>query len=133
MNIINLNNVSKIVFVKKRKTSDYEWVETTENFSEWFKNLFRKNKIKKRYIKHWFNHRYYTAEEFLEKVEHYSISKTSGIIYEKPHVVLWYTDYNHGEETRYFESDKEAEECFKKLVTFAKENNVPFINFYAEN
>lgn len=132
MNIINLNNISKIVFVKKQKTSDYEWVETTENFSERFKNLFRKNKIKKRYIKYWFNNIHYTLEEFLEKTKHYSINKTSGIIYKKPHVVLWYSDYSHGKETRYFESDNEAKEYYSKLREYAKQFDIPFIDFYAE-
>ena len=68
MNIVNLNQVCKIVLVKKEKTNDYIWVEISENFFEWFKNLFRKNKVKKRYIKHdWYAHKYYTSEEFLKK------------------------------------------------------------------
>lgn len=133
MNIINLNQISKIVLVKKEKTSDYEWVEISENFFEWFKNLFRKNKVKKRYIKHdWYARKYYTSEEFLKEKTHYSISVTSGIIYEKPHVVLWYSDYNRGKEVRYFESNKEAEDYFNKLVAYAKQLDIPFINFYSQ-
>lgn len=133
MNIINLNNICKIVLVKKQKTDRYEWIEISENIFEWFKNLFRKNKIKKRYIRHWFNHRsYYTSEEFLKNNEQYSISKTSGIIYEKPHVILWYSDYEHGNETKYFETDKEAKDYFNKLVTYAKQYDIPFINLYSE-
>lgn len=133
MNIINLNNICKIVLVKKQKTDRYEWIEISENIFEWFKNLFRKNKIKKRYIRHWFNHRsYYTSEEFLKNNEQYSISKTSGIIYEKPQVILWYSDYEHGNETKYFETDKEAKDYFNKLVTYAKQYDIPFINLYSE-
>ena len=133
MNIINLNSISKIVLVKKQKTSDYNWVESSENFSEWFKNLFRKNKIKKRYIKHWFNDsRLYTKEEFLKKFNEYSISLTTNVIYEKPHVILWYSDYKHGNETKYFETDKEANDYFNKLVTYAKQYDIPFINLHSE-
>ena len=132
MNIVNLNQICKIVLVKKEKTNDYEWVENSENFFEWFKNLFRKKKKKKRYIKHWFGHKYYTSEEFLKEKTNYSISVTSGIIYEKPRVVLWYSDYNQGKEVRYFDSNKEAEDYFNKLVAYAKQVDVPFINFYSE-
>ena len=133
MNIVNLNQVCKIVLVKKEKTNDYIWVEINENFFEWFKNLFRKNKVKKRYIKHdWYAHKYYTSEEFLKEKTNYAISATSGIIYEKPHVVLRYSDYNRGKEVRYFESNKEAEDYFNKLVAYAKQLDVPFINFYSE-
>ena len=133
MNIVNLNQVCKIVLVKKEKTNDYIWVEISENFFEWFKNLFRKNKVKKRYIKHdWYAHKYYTSEEFLKEKTHYSISATSNIIYEKPHVVLRYSDYNRGKEVRYFESNKEAEDYFNKLVAYAKQLDIPFINFYSE-
>lgn len=133
MNIVNLNQVCKIVLVKKEKTNDYIWVEISENFFEWFKNLFRKNKVKKRYIKpDWYAHKYYTSEEFLKEKTHYSISATSGIIYEKPHVVLWYSDYNRGKEVRYFDSNKEAEDYFNKLVAYAKQLDIPFINFYSQ-
>ena len=133
MNIINLNQICKIVLVKKEVTSDYEWVESSENFFEWFKNLFRKNKVKKRYIKHWLGHQYYTSEEFLKEFGHrYAISVTSGIIFEKPCVVLWYSDYNHGKQVRYFDSNKEAEDYFNKLVAYSKQFDIPFINFYSE-
>ena len=133
MNIVNLNQVCKIVLVKKEKTNDYIWVEINENIFEWFKNLFRKNKVKKRYIKRdWYAHKYYTSEEFLKEKTHYSISATSGIIYEKPHVVLRYSDYNRGKEVRYFESNKEAEDYFNKLVAYAKQLDIPFINFYSQ-
>ena len=133
MNIVNLNQVCKIVLVKKEKTNDYIWVEISENFFEWFKNLFRKNKVKKRYIKpDWYAHKYYTSEEFLKEKTNYTISVTSNIIYEKPHVVLRYSDYNRGKEVRYFDSNKEAEDYFNKLVTYAKQLDIPFINFYSE-
>lgn len=133
MNIVNLNQVCKIVLVKKEKTNDYIWVEISENFFEWFKNLFRKNKVKKRYIKHdWYAHKYYTSEEFLKEKTNYTISATSNIIYEKPHVVLWYSDYNRGKEVRYFDSNKEAEDYFNKLVAYAKQLDIPFINFYSQ-
>jgi dsDNA-binding SOS-regulon protein len=133
MNIINLNNICKVILVKKQKTDRYEWIEMSENISEWFKNFFRKNKIKKRYIKHWFNDsRLYTKEEFLKKFNNYSISLTTNVIYEKPHVILWYSDYNHGNETKYFETDKEANDYFNKLVTYAKQYDIPFINIHSE-
>ena len=133
MNIINLNNICKVVLVKKQKTDRYEWIEMSENISEWFKNFFRKNKIKKRYIKHWFNDsRLYTKEEFLKKFNEYSISLTTNVIYEKPHVILWYSDYKHGNETKYFETDKEANDYFNKLVTYAKQYDIPFINLHSE-
>ena len=133
MNIVNLNQVCKIVLVKKEKTNDYIWVEISENFFEWFKNLFRKNKVKKRYIKpDWYAHKYYTSEEFLKEKTNYTISVTSNIIYEKPHVVLRYSDYNRGKEVRYFDSNKEAEDYFNKLVAYAKQLDIPFINFYSE-
>lgn len=133
MNRINLNKVCKITFVKKQKTNHYEWVESSENFFEWFKNLFRKNKVKKRYIKHWFGHKYYTSEEFLKEFgHHYAISVTSDIIYQKSHVVLWYSDYKHGNEIRYFDTNKEAENYFNKLLAYAKQFDIPFIDFYSE-
>lgn len=133
MNIINLNNICKVILVKKQKTDRYEWIEMSENISEWFKNFFRKNKIKKRYIKHWFNDsRLYTKEEFLKKFNEYSISLTTNVIYEKPHVILWYSDYKHGNETKYFETDKEANDYFNKLVTYAKQYDIPFINLHSE-
>ena len=128
-----MNNICKVILVKKQKTDRYEWIEMSENISEWFKNFFRKNKIKKRYIKHWFNDsRLYTKEEFLKKFNEYSISLTTNVIYEKPHVILWYSDYKHGNETKYFETDKEANDYFNKLVTYAKQYDIPFINLHSE-
>ena len=48
--IINLNNICKIVLRKKEKTDDFKWV-TRQTFSQWFMNLFRKDKLTTSYVK----------------------------------------------------------------------------------
>ena len=47
-------------------------------------------------------------------------------------LILCYSDYNHGNEVRYFNSDKEAKEYYSKLREYAKQHDVPFINLYTE-
>lgn len=136
--IINLNNICKIVLKKKEKSYDFEWV-TTQTFSQWFMNLFRKDKLTTSYVKHYPTRDYYIAtdiekdllgeEWFNQKYEYNSATK---MFFEKPHVVLWYSDFNHSYEIRYFESNKEATDYFNKLNDYAQKQNVPFINMYAE-
>lgn len=86
MELVNLNCIRKICFVKKQKTDVYEWFETVT-----FSHL--------------------------------------NIFFKKAHVILKYSDSKASTEVRYFNSNKEAEEFFKKLQVFAHENNIPFINF----
>ena len=64
MELVNLNCIRKICFVKKQKTDVYEWFETV-TFSQWFKNLFRRkeNKLKNRYVRYYHNGYYYTKSE----------------------------------------------------------------------
>ncbi len=129
--ITNLNQVCKIVLVNKRKNDVFQWKYT---ISELFHNLFKKKKVKPSSIRYIFD--YYDNVESLIKenwfkkcYEYDNITRT---FYEKAHVTLWYSDYSHGKETRYFETDKEAKNYFNKLVTYAKQNDVPFINVYAD-
>ncbi len=139
MNIINLNQVNKIVLKKTEKTKEFKVVEKA-TFKQWFLNLFRKNKVKSKYVRNtlWLLHAEYTPlEEFLKTFEtnygdSFRYNSTTEIFFEKPRVVLWYSDYNRGKEVRYFNTDKEAKEYFNKLVAYAKQNDVPFINFYSE-
>ena len=136
--IINLNYICKIVLKKKEKSYDFEWV-TTQTFSQWFMNLFRKDKLTTSYVKHYPTRDYYIAtdiekdllgeEWFNQKYEYNSATK---MFFEKPHVVLWYSDFNHSYEIRYFESYKEATDYFNKLNDYAQKQNVPFINMDAE-
>ena len=135
--IINLNNICKIVLKKKEKSYDFEWV-TTQTFSQWFMNLFRKDKLTTSYVKHYPTRDYYIAtdiekdllgeEWFNQKYEYNSATK---MFFEKPHVVLWYSVFNHSYEIRYFESNKEATDYFNKLNDYAQKQNVPFINMDA--
>lgn len=139
MKIINLNQINKIVLKKTKKTNEFKVVEKA-TFKQWFFNLFRKNKVKSKYVKNtwWILHPEYTPiEEFLETFEdnygkEFKYNSTTEMFFEKPRVVLWYSDYNHGREIRYFESNKEAEDYFNKLVAYAKQLDIPFINFYSE-
>ena len=136
--IINLNNICKIVLKKKEKSYDFEWV-TTQTFSQWFMNLFRKDKLTTSYVRHYPTRDYYIStdiekdllgeEWFNQKYEYNSATK---MFFEKPHVVLWYSDFNHSYEIRYFESNKEATDYFNKLNDYAQKQNVPFINMDAE-
>lgn len=135
--IINLNNICKIVLKKKEKSYDFEWV-TNQTFSQWFMNLFRKDKLTTSYIKYYPTCHWYMAtdiekdllgkEWFNQKYEYNSATK---MFFEKPHVVLWYSDFNHSYEIRYFESNKEATDYFNKLNDYAQKQNVPFINMDA--
>lgn len=139
MNIINLNQVNKIVLKKREKTDEFKVVERP-TFKQWFLNLFRKDKVKTKYVRNtlWLLHAEYTPlEEFLKTFEEnygdrFRYNPVAEIFAEKPCVVLWYSDYNHGKEVRYFDSNKEAEDYFNKLVAYAKQLDVPFINFYSE-
>ena len=134
MELVNLNCIRKICFVKKHKTNVYKWIETV-TFSQWFKNLFRRkeNKLKNRYVRYYHNGYYYTKSEikniFNKDNEQYEYNENLDIFFKKAHVILHYSDSNASTEVRYFNSNKEAEEFFKKLQVFAHENNIPFINF----
>lgn len=129
--ITNLNQVCKIVLVNKRKNDVFQWRYT---ISEVFHNLFKKKKVKPSSIKYIID--YYDNVESLIKEnwfkKQYEYDNVTRTFYEKAHVTLLYSDYSHGKETRYFETDKEAKDYFNKLVTYAKQNNIPFINFYAD-
>lgn len=132
--MINMNQICKIVLVKERKTDDYKWVET-QTSSQWFKNLFRKNKIKDRYVTDYLEIEKYTEEDlerFNDEHYEYRYSPSSQNFYEKSHVTLFYADANYSSQRRYFDTNKEAKAYFDKLVTFAKQNDVPFLNFYSE-
>ena len=136
-NIINLNNICKIVLRKKEKTDDFKWV-TRQTFSQWFMNLFRKDKLTTSYVKFRLKGDCYIVtdiekdllgeEWFNKKYEYNSATK---IFFKKPHVALWYSDFNHSYEIRYFESNKEATDYFNKLNDYAQKQNVPFINMDA--
>ena len=134
MELVNLNCIRKICFVKKHKTNVYKWIETV-TFSQWFKNLFRRkeNKLKNRYVRYYHNGYYYTKSEikniFNKDNEQYEYNENLDIFFKKAHVILHYSDSNASTEVRYFNSNKEAEEFFKKLQVFAHENNLPCINF----
>ena len=139
MSIINLNQISKIVLTKKEKTDEFKVVEIP-TFKQWLLNLFRKDKAKTKYVKNTLWSRYGDCtplEEFFKTFEkeyghRFRYNPVAEMFFEKPHVTLWYSDYNHGKEIRYFNSDKEAKEYFDKLIAYAKQYDVPFINFYSE-
>ena len=134
MEIVNLNCIRKICLVKKHRTNAYKWIETV-TFYQWFKNLFRKknNKLKNRYVRYYRNGYYYTKSEikniFNKDNEQYEYNENLDIFFKKAHVILNYSDSNASTEVRYFNSNKEAEEFFKKLQVFAHDNNIPFIDF----
>jgi hypothetical protein len=132
MNIINLNQVRKIELVKKRKTDYYKWYET-ETFSQKIKNLFRKNKVKTKYVTDIWDTYFYDEDEldkFNEEHEGYIYDPILSKFYQKAHIVMQYANYSY--QVRYFDTDKEAKAYFDKLVVYAKEHNVPFIDFYSE-
>ena len=133
MNIINLDQICKIVFSKREITDDVCIVKRSETIGQWFKNLFRKNKVKIDYFRYKFEyHAMEELDDFLGEHSSYVYNPIIKKFYEKPCVVLWYSDYKNGNEKRYFDTDKEAEEYFNKLITYAKQLDVPFINFYSE-
>lgn len=136
MNNINLNQICKIVLVGRNKAEKVYVVEKPANIIQWFKNLFRKNKIKEKYFVYKWDYPkvYYPMDkldDFLKEHYYYTYNANVGKFYEKPHIVLWYSDYNHENEVRYFDTDKEAKEYFNKLVAYAKQYNIPFINMDA--
>ena len=136
MNIINLNQICKIVLKKTEKTDEFKIVELP-TVKQWFLNLFRKDKVKTKYVDDgWRN--YTPIEEFFKTFEEnygdrFRYNPVTEMFFEKPRVVLWFSDYKHGKAVRYFNSDKEAKEYFNKLITYAKQFDIPFINFYVEN
>lgn len=140
MSIINLNQISKIVLKKTQKTDEFKVVEEP-TFKQWFLNLFRKDKAKTKYVRNtlWLLDAEYTPlEEFLKTFEEnygdsFRYNPVTEKFFEKPRVVLWYSDYNHGKEVRYFDTDKEAKEYYSKLREYVKQFDIPFIDFYAEN
>ena len=135
-NIINLNQVCKIVLSTRSKTDWCKWVEDI-SFADWFKNLFRKKKVlPTKYIKYHKNGRdYYTTdiEEFeKERGDRFLLDKITQEFYEKPSVTLWYSSFSHGNETRYFDTIAEAKQFFDKLQKTAHDNKLCFIDFYAQ-
>ena len=137
MDIVNLNQICKIVYVERKQSDNVNVVEEAANITQWFKNLFRKNKIRERYFVYKWDYPkvYYPMDkldDFIKEHYYYTYNANVGKFYEKPHIVLCYSDYNNGKEIRYFNTDKEAKEYFDKLVAYAKQNDVPFINFYSE-
>ena len=135
MNIINLNQICKIV-LKKTEKSDKFKIKELPTVKQWFLNLFRKDKAKTKYVYDGWRE-YIPIEEFFKTFEEdygdrFRYNPVTEMFFERPCVVLWYSDYNHGKQVRYFNSDKEAKEYFDKLVAYAKQHDVPFINFYSQ-
>ena len=133
MEIVNLNCIRKICLVKKQRTIDFKWIESV-TFSQWFKNLFRRkeNKLKNRCLCYQMCVFYPESEinnVFNKDNMKYEYDENSDMFFKKAHVILRYSDGESLPEVRYFNSDEEAEEFFKKLQVFAHENNIPFINF----
>lgn len=133
MEIVNLNCIRKISLVKKQRTIDFKWIESV-TFSQWFKNLFRRkeNKLKNRYFIYQMCVFYPESEinnVFNKDNVNYEYDENSDMFFKKAHVILEYSDRKALPEVRYFNSDEESEEFFKKLQVFAHENNIPFINF----
>ena len=133
MEIVNLNCIRKISLVKKQRTIDFKWIESV-TFSQWFKNLFRRkeNKLKNRYFIYQMCDFYPESEinnVFNKDNVNYEYDENLDMFFKKAHVILKYSDRKALPEVRYFNSDEEAEEFFKKLQVFAHENNIPFINF----
>jgi len=132
MSIINLNQISKIVLKKTQKTDEFKVVEEP-TFKQWFLNLFRKDKAKTKYVRNtlWLLDAEYTPlEEFLKTFEEnygdsFRYNPVTEKFFEKPRVVLWYSDYNHGKEVRYFDTDKEAKEYYSKLREYVKQFDIP--------
>lgn len=140
MNIINLNQICKIVLTKTEKTDKFKVVEKP-TFKQWFLNLFRKDKAKTKYVRTtlWLMHvEYIPIEEFFKTFEEeygdrFRYNPVTEMFFERPRVVLWYSDYDNGKEVRYFDSDKEAKEYYSNLRKYAKQFDIPFIDFQAEN
>lgn len=141
MNIINLNQISKVVLKKTEKTDEFKIVELP-TIKQWFLNLFRKDKVKTKYVKDSFSWSrygdYIPIEEFFKTFEEeygdrFRYNPATEMFFERPHVILWYSDYRHGKEVRYFNSDKEAKDYYSKLREYAKQFDIPFIDFHAEN
>ena len=133
MEIVNLNCIRKISLVKKQRTIDFEWIESV-TFSQWFKNLFRRkeNKLKNRCLCYQMCVFYPESEinnVFNKDNVKYEYDENSDIFFKRAHVILGYSDIESLPEVRYFNSDEEAEEFFKKLQVFANDNNIHFINF----
>lgn len=139
INIINLNQICKIVLKKTEKTDEFKIVEKA-TFKQWFLNLFHKDKTKTKYVKNTLWSRYCDCtpiEEFFKTFEEeygdrFRYNPVTEMFFERPRVILCYSDYNHGNEVRYFNSDKEAKEYYSKLREYAKQHDVPFINLYTE-
>jgi hypothetical protein len=129
---INLYNVSKIILNREKPCDRFIFVDLNE---EWFKNLFRKNKIYKRMVedKEWVYSgvkQYYTLDELLEEpffMKSYRYYPNARLFYTKPSVSIVYSD---GTYERNFETYKEARAFFDKLVASAKQYDVPLIDFW---
>ena len=137
MELINLNCIRKIQLVKKTKTDDYRWVDTV-SFRQWLFNIFRRkgNKLKtKRLMAYVASYLpiYCEVKDVLEYDEKYEYNENLNMFFIKPHVVLKYSDSNVEPEVRYFNTNKEASDFFKKLQIIAHDSNITFIDFDAEN
>ena len=137
MELINLNCIRKIQLVKKSKTDNYRWVDTV-SFRQWFFNIFRRkgNKLKTKRLMNYVTYylpRNCEVKDVLENDEKYEYNENLNLFFIKPHVVLKYSDSNAEPEVRYFKTNKEASDFFKKLQIIAHDSNITFIDFDAEN
>ena len=73
------------------------------------------------------------VKDVLENNEKYEYNENLNLFFIKPHVILKYSDSNVDPEVRYFKTNKEANDFFKKLQIIAHDNNITFIDFDAEN
>lgn len=131
--IVNLNQIKEICFKQKSVADYFEWKEEFSFTNLLYSILGMKKKVKKNeYIATFFGSFVSnTAEEFNSTNKTFHAEPNSRLIFEKAHVDL--VDCNDRvTETRYFDTNLEAKECFNKLLQYAKEKNLPFINFYAE-
>ena len=141
MEIVNLNQVRKIVFSPRKVTDLYKWAEIKHTtFKQWFLNLF-KSKDNKEYTKERFiiealcysDNTYDTAEDFnSQNGEEFYAEPNSKLIFRKAFVSIVYASKDIHSEYFYFDSNKQAKEYFDKINKYAQEHNVPFINFEAE-
>ena len=139
MEIVNLNQVRKIVFSPRKVSTLYKWTEIQHTtFKHWFLNMIKrkdnKEHTKERLITAaFFDDTYDTAEDFnIQNGEEFYAEPNSKLIFRKAFVSIVYASKDIHSEYFYFDSNKQAKEYFDKINKYAQEHNVPFINFEAE-
>lgn len=130
---INFNSIAKVALRRREKTKMY-WKVEEGAFENWFLNLFRFDKLPRKYFAYYYNGLIVKTADFEQLKEsmgdEYYWDENTQNFYERPCVIMWYSDYTHGKEVRYFETTIKAEDFYNILMEVAAQYNIPMIDFY---